>query len=79
MAPGEERIALSDHELAILTLIAEGQTTKQAARAMMLSPRTVERHIEICRQKLHARNKTHLVAKAMANGYLAGYPRLLTS
>ena len=40
------------------------------AYAPDIAPRTVERHGENLRNKLHARNKPHLVAKALAGGHI---------
>lgn len=61
-------VFLTPREHDIVVLIAKGQSSKGIANAMKLSPRTVERHVENCRHKLHARNKAQLVAKAMTEG-----------
>jgi DNA-binding CsgD family transcriptional regulator len=35
-------------------------------------PRTVEKHIDHIRLKIRARNRTHMVARAITKGLLAG-------
>jgi len=50
---------------AIIQLLMEGQTTKEVAAALAVSPRTVEHRIERIRVRYDARNVTHLVAKIM--------------
>jgi len=61
---------LSERERDIIALIAAGHSAKVIARKMQLSPRTVERYIEDCRFKLQATNRSQLVLRAMASGYL---------
>lgn len=66
----EDTIFLTPRELDIVGLVAEGQSAKGIAKAMNLSHRTIERQIENCRYKLHARNKAELVAKAFTEGFV---------
>jgi DNA-binding CsgD family transcriptional regulator len=61
---------LTLRERNIIRLVAAGMSAKQIALEVGIAPRTVERHIENCRNKLRARNRTHLVAKAIAHGAL---------
>jgi len=35
----------------IVMLLADGHTAKEIARSMSLPPRTVERHVDLCRHK----------------------------
>jgi DNA-binding CsgD family transcriptional regulator len=53
---------LTPLEREIVALIAEGKSAKEIARSTALGPRTVERHLDVCRQKLGATNNAHLVA-----------------
>ncbi len=71
-APGqpEDFIALTEREIEVLHCIAQGQSSKQCAQKLGIAPRTIERHVENLRNKLNARNKPHLVAKALAGGYI---------
>jgi len=66
----EDFVALSEREREVLECIARGLSSKQCAQQLGIAPRTVERHVENLRNKLHARNKPHLVAKALSGGHL---------
>jgi DNA-binding CsgD family transcriptional regulator len=63
-------LRLSARERQVLELVAGGLSAKQIAQGIGIAPRTVERHIENIRNKLRARNKTHMIAKAMAFGLI---------
>lgn len=69
-ASGEERPALSAREVEVLELIVQGYSAKQTADKLSLSHRTVERHMDNARSKLGARNRPHLVRKAIASGQI---------
>jgi len=49
----------------IVMLLADGHTAKEIARSMSLPPRTVERHVDLCRHKMGAVNNAHLVATVL--------------
>jgi LuxR family transcriptional regulator, transcriptional regulator of spore coat protein len=66
----EDFVTLSDREREVLQCIARGLSSKQCAQELGIAPRTVERHVENLRNKLNARNKPHLVAKAIAGAYI---------
>ncbi len=66
----DDFISLSDREREVLQCIARGLSSKQCAQELSIAPRTVERHVENLRNKLHARNKPHLVAKALTGGHI---------
>ena len=61
---------LTQREQQILELVADGLSSKQVAQQIGIAPRTVDRHIENLRHKMGARNKSHLIAKAVAYGTL---------
>lgn len=61
---------LTQRERGILRLVAEGWSAKEISRDLGIGPRTVERHIENIRHKLRARNKVHLITKAIRYGEL---------
>lgn len=65
---GEDEPLLTPRETEVLGLIVNGLSAKKAAEKLGLSPRTVERHIVNVRNKLNARNRAHLVTKAIALG-----------
>jgi DNA-binding CsgD family transcriptional regulator len=66
----DDFISLSEREREVLQCIARGLSSKQCAQELGIAPRTVERHVENLRNKLHARNKPHLVAKALGGGHI---------
>jgi len=61
---------LTDRELDVLRLVAEGQNTQEIAEALFLSENTVETHRRHIITKLGARNITEAVAKAYTMGIL---------
>ncbi len=61
---------LTDREVEILELAAHGLTSKEIAQRITIAPRTVERHIENARLKMRARNRVHMISKAIAAGIL---------
>jgi DNA-binding NarL/FixJ family response regulator len=50
----------------VLRLIAEGKTTHEIAEALVLSDRTVERHIADVYAKIGARNRAEATAYALS-------------
>jgi LuxR family transcriptional regulator of spore coat protein len=61
---------LTMREQEILQYVAEGYSAKQVAQRIDIAPRTVERHIENIRQKMHARNTPHMISCAYTAGML---------
>ena len=61
---------LTDREQEILEYIAQGFSTKEAAKMIDIAPRTVDRHVENIRLKLRAKNRTHMVTCAAMAGLL---------
>ena len=70
--PGQQEdfVQLSAREREVLQCVASGLSSKQCAQQLGIAPRTVERQVENLRNKLNARNKPHLVAKALAAGHI---------
>jgi pimeloyl-ACP methyl ester carboxylesterase len=58
--PDDER--LSHRQMTVLRLIAEGRTTREIAETLVLSERTVERHIAEIYLKIGARNRAEATA-----------------
>lgn len=56
---------LSTRELDTLAYAAAGMTSKEAAKLIDLSPKTVESYLNAARVKTHSRNTTEAVAKAV--------------
>jgi DNA-binding NarL/FixJ family response regulator len=59
---------LTPRELQVLKLIAEAHTTDQIAQALVISPRTVERHRENILGKLGMRDRVELTRYAIRRG-----------
>lgn len=68
MDDDDDRALLTARETEVLELIVNGFSAKKAAQKLGLSPRTIDRHIINVRHKLNARNRAHLVTKAIASG-----------
>jgi DNA-binding NarL/FixJ family response regulator len=57
--------ALTPRQLEVLRLVAAGQTDKQIARALALSPRTVEMHVGRALEALACHTRAEAVRKAV--------------
>jgi DNA-binding CsgD family transcriptional regulator len=65
-SPRRLAIALSVRQRDVLRLVAEGRTTREIAEALVLSERTVERHIADVYAKIGARNRAEATAYALS-------------
>ena len=63
-ADSQQRAYLSERELAILRLIADGITTKEIANQLFLSEASVKRSVRLIFEKLDVRNRSEAVAEA---------------
>lgn len=54
----------------IVVLIAEGYTDEEISKKLHFSPATIKRHERELRKKFSARNRQHLVAKALILGFV---------
>ncbi len=71
--PSERRgdpASLSDRELEVVELLAEGMTNAQIAEELELSPRTVKTHVQNLLSKLEAPDRTGVVARAFRLGII---------
>ena len=64
IAPG----GLSPWEVQVLRLLAGGGSNRDIARALCLSPRTVQRHVANTYLKIGAHNKAAATAYALRHG-----------
>lgn len=64
-----DRPELSEREVEILTLLCEGLENQEIAPRVFLSEHTVKYHVSRLMQKLAARNRASLAAKAKHLGY----------
>jgi len=62
---------LTDRELEVLGLVAEGHTNQRVADLLSISVNTVTSHMKNLTSKLDARDRTHAVVKAMKEGILS--------
>jgi two-component system, NarL family, response regulator LiaR len=59
---------LTDREIAVLKLVAQGQTNQEIAQALVISERTVGNHINSILSKLHLANRTQAALYALREG-----------
>ncbi len=65
-APQRDPIeGLSNRELEVFELVGQGMTTKQIARRLTLSPKTIETHREKIKKKLSLKNSAELSCRAV--------------
>lgn len=65
--PGRTQPALSARERAVLQLVAEGHTSKEIAKVLNVSAKTVEAHRAALRRKLNLSSSASLVRYAIRN------------
>jgi DNA-binding NarL/FixJ family response regulator len=66
--PARADAILSPREREVLALVAEGQTNKDIASALFVSPNTVKRHVTSLLNKLHASTRVQLATIAARQG-----------
>lgn len=64
LSPGESPARLSERELTILRLIAEGTTTREIASQLYLSEASVKRSVHSILEKLNVHNRSEAVSEA---------------
>jgi len=62
--------ALSEREIEVLQLIAQGKTNKEIARQLILAPGTIKAHAASIYRKLDVSNRTEAVSRARQLGIL---------
>ena len=62
---------MSARELEILAMVANGEANREIANELVIAGETVKSHIASIMVKLGARNRTHAVALAYAEGLIA--------
>ena len=65
---------LTERQRAVLQLTAEGSNAEQVASQLGITSYTVNFHLSNLMNMAHARNKTHLVALALMNGWITLTP-----
>lgn len=67
---------LSPREIDVVSLLVTGLTNKEIGELLVLSPKTVARHLESARRKLGVTSRTALAVKAVEEGIVPGEPPL---
>lgn len=62
---------LTEREVEVLQLLAEGMTLHQVARRLRISPRTVETHVRKTYRKLGVHNRVQALREAVALGLVS--------
>lgn len=65
-----EKIGLNPGDLKILGLLSRGQSNREIARALNLSPHTIKDHLRKIMQRLNANRRAEAVAKALGLGLI---------
>ena len=65
---------LTAEEKQVLSLIAKGDTSKEIASTLNMSPSTVKRHTEHILSKLHLKNRIQAAAYLAQTGYRFSAP-----
>lgn len=68
LLPAASKTAVSDIDLGILQLLAEGATIREIAEASHRSDRTIHHRVERLKTRLGARNLVHLAALSISAG-----------
>lgn len=66
----QESLGISGRELEVLTLLAAGQSNKEIARRLEVSPNTVKTHVTKLFAKLEARRRTEAIMRARELGMI---------
>jgi DNA-binding CsgD family transcriptional regulator len=64
-------LSMTEREVAILCLLAEGRTSVEAAHRLHISHHTVAQHVAVMLRKAGARNRGELIARAFVGGLLS--------
>jgi len=66
----QQSLRISDRELAVLSRLAAGQSNKEIARDLDVSPNTVKTHVANLFEKLEARRRTEAILRARELGLI---------
>lgn len=68
--PTSAQVQLTNREIEVLSVLAEGRTTQEAAELLFCSRRTVEFHLAQIYRKLEVSNRIQAMRRAIALGLL---------
>ncbi len=60
--------SLTQRELEVLQLLAEGSTNSEISQRLYISPKTTKNHLAAIFQKLDVTNRTHALVRAVVMG-----------
>jgi DNA-binding NarL/FixJ family response regulator len=60
--------SLTQRELEVLQLLAEGSSNSEISQRLYISPKTTKNHLAAIFQKLDVTNRTHALARAVVMG-----------
>ncbi|HUQ09690.1 MAG TPA: response regulator transcription factor [Steroidobacteraceae bacterium] len=66
----QQTLGISERELEVLKLLASGQSNKEIARQLDVSPNTVKTHVAKLFEKLEARRRTEAIVRARELGMI---------
>jgi DNA-binding NarL/FixJ family response regulator len=66
----QQTLGISERELEVLKLLAAGQSNKEIARTLEVSPNTVKTHIAKLFEKLEVRRRTEAILRARELGMI---------
>jgi DNA-binding NarL/FixJ family response regulator len=69
-AHARSQAGLTEQELSMLDLVAQGATTREIGQQMYCSERTVKRRIEEVTAKLGVKSRAEAVAQAIRSGWI---------
>ena len=65
---GGVTVPLTHRQIQVLKLVAEGLANKEIADRLGISPKTVEKHRQTVKEKLHTNNAADLARRAIGMG-----------
>ena len=68
---GKDFLDLSEREIEILRLVAQGATNKEIADVLYLSEQTIKNNLSVIFQKLHVNNRAEAVVSAIREGLIS--------
>ncbi len=69
---GDSAVILTDRQIEILSLLLEGKSSKEVARSLYVSKRTIDFHLGKIYQKLNAANRVQAIRRATQLGLVPG-------
>ena len=68
MRNSQSELHFTAREIEVLEALAQGCSSKEAAKRLNIAPRTIESHIERLRLKTNSRNRAGVLMVALSNG-----------